>query len=231
MTDIVIPYRNDYPHKDLIYCLRSLERNMQGFGRLIIVGECPPIIRPDLQILCRDDSGYKWASRNIYRKIKEAAQASDKFLVVHDDHFQLTPILPEFYPYYRRGPLNPEGKPQGYAALLQNTLDQFPGANDFDVHCPILMTAEGLAKLDQLDWSKPYGYGIKTAYCVLNDIEGVQFADLKIKSPMTKDEILKLLEGRNVFSTGSAAYTGQIEKALKHLFPKASKYEHLNIHA
>jgi hypothetical protein len=230
MTDIVIPYRSDYPHKDLLYCLRSLDKYVQDFGRVIIVGDAPNIIRGVVNIPSGDESGYQRAAKNIYRKLELAAEISDQFLVVHDDHFLLRDIVASEYPYYHRGPINPEGKPSGYQKLLENTIEQFHGANDFDVHCPILMTAEGLQKLEALDWEKPYGYGIKTAYCYLNNIEGEMFSDLKIKSPMNKDEILKRLEGRQVFSTGSAAYTGQMEKVLKHLYPKPSRFEHLKIY-
>jgi hypothetical protein len=207
-----------------------LDKHVQDLGRVIIVGDVPNIIRNVTHIPSGDESGYQRAAKNIYRKLKLAAEISDLFLVVHDDHFLLRDTVAGEYPYCHRGPISPEGKPTGYRMLLENTLDQFPGANDFDVHCPILMTAEGLGKLDALDWEKPYGYGIKSAYCYLNNIEGETFSDLKIKSPMNKDAILKLLDGRHVFSTGSAAYTGQVEKALKHLYPKPSRFEQLKIY-
>lgn len=225
MTDIVIPHRNDYPHRDLIYCLRSVEKNVTDLGRIYIVGDMPRIIQSVEHIPATDDNSYQWAARNIYRKLKLASKVLDRFLVVHDDHFLLQPVIGVGYPYYHRGPIDPTGKPFGYESLLRNTMEQFPGANDFDVHCPILMTAEGLAKLESLDWNKPYGYGVKTAYSYLNDIKGEAFTDLKIKSPMLKQDILSLLNGRHVFSTGSAAYTGQMEKALKSLFPRPSKFE------
>jgi hypothetical protein len=228
--DIVVPYRSDYPHKDLLYCLRSIEKHVQDLGRVVIVGDLPNIIKSVTHIPAKDEPGYQRAAKNIYNKLKLAAEISDQFLVVHDDHFLLTDTVGKDYPYYHRGPINPFGKPMGYQMLLENTQSQFPGANDFDVHCPIYMTAERLKKLDILDWDKPYGYGVKTAYCVLNNIEGEKCFDLKIAQPLRKDEILKKLEGRTVFSTGSGAYTGQIEKALKHLYPKASRFEQLKIY-
>lgn len=225
MIPIVIPHRNDYPHRDLIYCLRSLEKNVTDLGSITLVGELPRIITGVEHIPATDENNYQWAARNIYRKLRLAAERYEKFFVVHDDHFLLQLVIGAVYPYYHRGPMKAEAKSMGYEQLLTNTVNQFPGTNDYDVHCPILMTAEGLAKLGQLDWTKPYGYGIKTAYCNLNSIEGEPFEDLKIKGPMTKDDILKLLEGRSVFSTSSGAYTGQMEKALKTLFPKPSRYE------
>jgi hypothetical protein len=230
MIDVAIPYRTDYPHKELLYCLRSLEKYVADLGRVILVGDLPNIIKGVTHIPAKDESSYQWAARNIYRKLKLATEISNTFLVVHNDHFLLSEVEGEKYPYYQRGLINPAGKPFGYLKLLENTLEVFPGAKDFDVHCPILMTGEGLSKLEILDWSKPYGYGVKTAYCELNSIEGEQFVDLKIKSPMLKDDILKLLEGRHVFSTGSGAYTGQMEKALKHLYPRTSKFEQLKIY-
>lgn len=225
MIPIVIPHRNDYPHTDLIYCLRSLEKYVTDLGSITLVGELPRIITGVDFIPAKDDNNYQWAARNIYRKLKLAAEKFDRFLVVHDDHFLLQPVAGAEYPYYHRGAMKTDAKSFGYEQLLTNTVNQFPGTNDYDVHCPILMSAEGLSKLDTLDWAKPYGYGIKTAYCNMNGIEGERFEDLKIKGPMMKDDILKLLEGRHVFSTSSGAYTGQIEKALKSLFPKPSRFE------
>lgn len=225
MTPVVIPHRNDYPHKDLIYCLRSLEKYLADLAQVVLVGDLPRIVQGVEHIPAKDDNGYQWAARNIYCKLKLAAVKYDRFLVVHDDHFLLRVVFGSQYPYYHRGPINPLGKPFGYESLLRNTMEQFPGVKDFDVHCPILMTSEGLAKLDALDWNKPYGYGVKTAYCYLNDIEGEVFTDLKIKGPMMKDDILRAIEGRHVFSTSSAAYTGQVEKVLKQLFPKPSRWE------
>lgn len=222
---VVIPHRNSYPHTDLIYCLRSLEKYVSDLGGITLVGDLPRIIQGVKHIPAKDDNGYQWAARNIYRKLKLAAERYEQFLVVHDDHFLLQPVTGSEYPYYHRGPIDPTGKTFGYNKLLGNTIDQFPGANDFDVHCPMLMTAEGLSKLETLDWTKPYGYGVKTAYCYLNGIEGELFTDLKIAGPMKKEEILKLLEYRQVFSTGSGAYTGEMEKALKSLFPRPSKFE------
>lgn len=225
MIPVVIPHRNDYPHRDLIYCLRSLEKYVTDIGSITLVGELPRIITGVEFIPATDDNNYQWAARNIYRKLRLAAQRYERFLVAHDDHFLLHSVIGAEYPYYHRGYMKPEAKSFGYEQLLTNTVNQFPGTNDYDVHCPILMTAEGLAKLDMLDWTKPYGYGIKTAYCNLNVIEGEQFEDLKIKGPMMKDDIIRLLDGRQVFSTSSGAYTGQMEKALKTLFPKRSRYE------
>lgn len=222
---VVIPHRNSYPHQDLIYCLRSLEKNLTDLEGITLVGDLPRIIQGVEHIPAKDDNGYQWAARNIYRKLKLAADRYERFLVVHDDHFLLQSVLGAEYPYYHRGPIDPTGKTFGYSKLLGNTIDQFPSANDFDVHCPILMTAEGLAKLEILDWNKPYGYGVKTAYCYLNGIQGELFTDLKIAGPMKKDEILQAINGRHVFSTGSGAYTGEIERALKSLFPKPSKFE------
>lgn len=224
-TNVVIPHRNSYPHTDLIYCLRSLEKNLTDLESITIIGDLPRIIQGVEHIPAKDDNGYQWAARNIYRKLKLAAERYEQFLVVHDDHFLLQPVTGSEYLYYHRGPIDPRGKPSGYESLLKNTQEQFPGANDFDVHCPMLMTAEGLKKLETLDWTKPYGYGVKTAYCYLNGIGGEMFTDMKIKGPMLKQDILSMITGRQVFSTGSGAYTGEIERALKSLFPRPSKFE------
>lgn len=224
-TIVVIPHRNDYPHVDLIYCLRSLEKNLIDLDKIVIVGDLPRIIQGVEHIPAQDSSGYQWAARNIYRKLKTAAERYDRFLVVHDDHFLLHPVKGAEFPYYHRGPINAFAKSYGYEMLLTNTRERFIGAKDFDVHCPILMTKEGLSKLDSLDWEKPYGYGVKTSYCHMNGIEGEMFDNLKIKTPMGKDEILHRITGRMVFSTGSGAYTGEMERALKSLFPKPSRFE------
>lgn len=225
MTDIVIPLKADYPHRDIKYCLRSIEKHVTDLRRVIIIGDKPDFIQEVIHFQIGDMSGYQHAARNIFKKLIFAAEEFKEFLVVHNDHFLLTDIVAGEYPYYHRGPIIPEGKPDGYARLLQNTKDQFPEADDFDVHCPILMTAAGLNKLTALDWSKPYGYGVKTAYCVLNGIAGNAFTDCKIKTRMSRQEIYQKIEGRHVFSTGSGAYQGDMEKVLKELYPRKSRWE------
>ena len=221
--NVVIPYRSDYPDLDLKYCLRGIDLYIPG-AQVFIVGDLPRTVTNVTHIPVKDDAGYKWASRNIYRKLKAAAERLDHFLVVHDDHFLLRESCFN-WPYYHKGDMMIRDKPGGYKILIANTLVRFGQVHDYEKHGPIWIEANKLSKLNSLDWNTEYGYGIQTAYCVMNDLHGHYYPDLKIKTAMSKDDILKAIEGRPWFSTGSGSYQGDIKKVFKELYKKKSVYE------
>jgi hypothetical protein len=233
MVDIVIPLNNRSYQKniELKYCLRSIEKHLTGVGNVFIVGHMPEWVTRCIHLPFEEDPRNRFRDRNIMLKMLEACKddrVSDDFLMVHDDHFMLADYEAGKFPYYHMGPMN-EGQGQ-YGETKQNTkslLSFTESFNNYDAHCPILFNKQLFMRSVALaDWSKWYGYCLKTLYCVMNAVQGTYIDDLKVRMPYDKDMINKIIAGRKWFSIGDRCFEpGGMMEVLNELYPKPSKYE------
>jgi hypothetical protein len=234
MVDIIIPLNNRSTQKnlELRYCLRSIEKYLSGVGDIFIVGYCPDWVQNVIHIPFDEDSRNRFRDRNIMSKMMIVCndeRVSDDFLMVHDDHFLLADYEAGEFPYYHCGHMVP-GQGQ-YGETKRNTehllcvLSGIPILN-YDAHCPILFNKGKFLKVSQADWSKWYGYCLKTLYCVMNGIEGEFMYDIKIRMPLKADNIMNMVQGRSWFSIGDRCWTeGGMKEVLQTLYPSKSKYE------
>jgi hypothetical protein len=233
MTSICIPLNNrsTVNNLELRYCLRSIEKHLSGVDEIFIIGYCPDWVQNVIHIPADEDPRNRFRDRNIMNKMVMACKderVSDNFLMVHDDHFLLADYEAGAFPYYHMGPMN-EGFGQ-YGDTKQNTkslLHFQPEFNNYDCHCPIVFNKQLFMRSVALaDWSKWYGYCMKTLYCVMNGIEGEYMEDIKIRMPLKADMINDLLAGRSWFSIGDRCWTdGGMKEVLQTLYPTPSKYE------
>lgn len=235
MTDVVIPLgtRSTQKNQELRYCLRSIEKHLSGVGNVFIIGECPEWLQCVIHIPFTEDQRNRYRDRNIMLKMAKACKdnrVSDDFLMVHDDHFLLADYEAGAFPYYHMGHMMP-GVGQ-YGETKRNTehlLCLLPGIPiyNYDCHCPILFNKQRfMMSVALADWSKWYGYCIKTLYCVMNAVQGERAEDLKIRMPYDKDMIYKIIEGRKWFSIGDRCFApGGMWNVLNELYPNKSKYE------
>lgn len=230
MIDICIPLNNRSKQNnlELRYCLRSIEKHLNDVGNVFIIGHLPEWITNVIHIPCEDDPRNRFRDRNIADKMIVAckdSRVSDNFLMVHDDHYLLEDCDAGAFQYYHCGPLVPG---QGlYAMTKQNTISLLGKVNNYDTHCPILFNKERFMRsVAVADWSKLYGYCMKTLYCVMNGIQGEHVEDLKIRMPLRYHEIIRLIAGRKWFSIGDRCFAkGGMEDVLKDLYTNKSKYE------
>lgn len=231
MTSIVIPIgtHSTQKNKELRYALRSIEQHLTGVGQVFIVGECPEWVTNVIHIPFTEDPRNRFRDRNIMLKMLEAckdSRVSGDFLMVHDDHFLLSDYEAGKFPYYHMGQMN-EGFGQ-YGETKQNTKSLLSFAaefNNFDCHCPIVFNKQLFKRAAQADWSKWYGYCLKTLYCVMNGIEGELITDIKIRYPNTKGEIMEQIAGRKWFSIGDRCFENGMWDVLNELYPNKSRYE------
>jgi hypothetical protein len=229
LTDIVIPLNNRSTQKniELKYCLRSIERYLSGVGNIFIIGYCPDWVTGCIHIPADEDPRNRFRDRNIMNKMMIACKderVSDDFLMVHDDHFLLADYEAGAFPYYHMGLIN-EGQGQ-YGDTKQNTRALIGQTNNYDCHCPILFNKEKFIKVTRADWSKWYGYCLKTLYCVMNGIQGEYMKDIKIRMPLKAKEINQMIAGRPWFSIGDRCWTeGGMKEVLQMLYSTPSKYE------
>lgn len=230
MTDIIIPLndRSTQKNLELRYCLRSIEKHLSGIGNVFIIGHCPDWVQNVTHIPFEEDPRNRFRDRNIMSKMATACKderVSKDFLMVHDDHFLLKDYEAGCFTYYLCGNLVPgEGQ---YAHTKENTISLLGPVKNYDAHCPILFNKEKFMRSVALaDWSKWYGYCMKTMYCVMNGIEGTCVSDIKIRMPIKADVIKELIAGRSWFSIGDRCWTeGGMKEVLQTLYPTPSNYE------
>jgi hypothetical protein len=230
MTDIVIPLNNRSTQKniELRYCLRSIEKYLSSVGNIFIIGHCPDWVTGCISIPFKEDGRNRFRDRNICSKMIVACKderVSDDFLMVHDDHFLLADYEAGTFPYYHMGPMN-EGQGQ-YGKTKANTKALIGQTNNYDCHCPVRFNKQKFMRSVALaDWSKWYGYCLKTLYCVMNGIEGEYHEDSKIRMPLLGNEICGHIAGRKWFSIGDRCWTdGGMKEVLQMLYSTPSKYE------
>lgn len=209
---ILIPLVQQNGYEELRYCLRAIEK-YHPEQIVMIAGALPEWIRNVTYLPHGDYQHHEFKARSIYEKIVSAFKYTNELLFFNDDHIILAPVT---Y-LHHKGPIDLSARQSNgsYTALLRNTLQQFPGANDYDTHCPIWYEKDKFAKLAALDWNKPHGYGIKTSYVYLNKLEGEYYPDLKFRQTIGN------IDGRLYFSTDNCTNL----TPLKELFPHKSKFE------
>lgn len=233
MTDICIPLgaRSTQKNQELRYCLRSIGQHLTGVGNVFIIGETTDWIQNVIHIPFTEDPRNRFRDRNIMLKISEAckdSRVSDNFLMVHDDHFLLADYEAGAFPCYHMGPMNEGHGQYGYTKENTRSLLSFTESfNNYDCHCPIVFNKQlFMRSVAMADWSKWYGYCLKTLYCVMNGIEGEHMFDIKIRMPWKSDEIKSAIDGRKWFSIGDRCFKeGGMWDVLNELYPKQSKYE------
>lgn len=218
---LVIPYR-DFRGSELKYCLRGIERYIPD-PEITIIGDLPQWIRNVTHIPFKDNPQNQFRSRNIYDKIM---LVDYDFLFANDDHFLLQPFSADTF-HYSGTLLSELQRPHlsgSYRKTVQNTLSVFGDIKNFDTHCPIFYKAEFLKQIN-VDWTRPQGYCIKSVYAHLAGIEGTEYPDLKIRTPLPEKQIKKLIEGRPYFSTGNYCFGKPMVNVLEEIFPEKSIYE------
>lgn len=234
--DIVYPLgvSSIWDDNELRYSLRSVEKYVQGYNNIWIIGEKPSFLKNINHIPFEDQAQNKEA--NICRKILRACDEpsiSDDFLFFNDDHFILKPFVANQLPYYYKGDLvTMANLPRRglYFRAIRRTVRELQRYNypvrHFDTHTPIIYNKQKFKQvMSQYDWEVPCGMVIKSTYCNSLRIEGIPEPDCKIGGPMTKEDLLKTIEPRQVFSIGNTAINQDLRTVLDTLYPTPSRYE------
>lgn len=229
--DIVIPYKNSTSNGlELLYTLRGIERYFPGLENVFIVGDCPAFLQNVIHIPAPSATESRFKAQNILYKLLIACQdkrVSDAFAMFNDDHFLLKPWQSV---YHYCGSLEQSiGKytiHQTYRQTLVNTMALLEGGQDFDSHCPIVYQKELFIRtMSMADWSKPWGYGIKSLYCNLTGTKGEYYPDLKIKQALPLASLETMIADRLYFSIDDRALNSSMVTLLNEIYPQQSNYE------
>lgn len=222
--NIIIPL-SSLPSRNNDIELKFTLRSLPPHDKVYVIGRNPKL--PGIiHVPFEDEPGLQHKSKNIYNKILHAFTFLDQFYFHSDDHF----ILNDFdYACYYEGTLEDHLQPataEDYKVTIKNTIaylrERKLPTKFFNVHCPIYYEKKKFPVLDQ---HPPYGYCIKSIYCNVNKIQGVLYTDYKIRSLMSKKEILNKVSGRKFFSSDDRFINLPFVYALTELYPEPSRYE------
>jgi len=235
---VVIPIKSDTKNNniELIYALRSLEKNLNGLGDIFIIGNKINSLKGLKYIECKDDKGSQFKERNIYRKILSACndeRVSNNFICTNDDIYLTKEFDANSLPFYHKSELiNTMSKNAGdYRKSLNHTrkllMKMKNTTLDYDTHFPILYNKEHFCTFasEETNWNQPFSYVIKSLYCNRKGVKGEYGGDCKIQTKMTYEEIVNKIGDKSFFSTSDGCMNEDMIKYLNELYPTKSKYE------
>lgn len=218
MIDIVIPYtEGETKGAELKLCLQGIKRHMINTDNVFIIGDKPSFEGNYIHIQETDRGRGK--QDNIRLKILTACglpEISDPFLFMNDDYFLLKKMDATKIPYCYNKTMfeawNDKRKIGSYKQALHNTVELLGAqAMHYDIHYPILYHKSAFAYSMRIggwqDWSKRDGYVIKSLYCNLIKVEGIQMDDPKLKDYfLTKREVHEVVKDWPMFSTDENSF-------------------------
>ena len=247
--DVVIPLGggSKWRNNELRYALRSIEKNLSGYDKIFIIGECPEWVYCNVVSYTETKCGLLYSCNNegvihipqkdtpgrkefsIWSKIMKAVNSeicSKDFLFTNDDIFFIKPIHTGAIQYYYEGTLQEkyERSHGHYKAAIGNVINVSQGTNIYaDIHTPIIYNKELFKERTSVMWEKEYV--IKSLYSGYETHNTAFMTDCKINKIMTEDEILGKIHGRYFFSIGPYGVCPAMNKVLNKLFPNKSRYE------
>jgi hypothetical protein len=240
MIDIVyvLGSGSKWENNEIRYSLRSVEKYLQNYRNIYIVGERPDFLQNIIHIPAED----LWhPSRNILEKILKACRTqeiSSKFMFMNDDHFLLQETNAPTYPYYHSGELATDlvkyTPGNWYKNYLQETIAALKEKNlttaNYDCHTPIIYHKKWfIEKLQAFDFTKKIL--IKSAYANSWAHPSEYIKDCKIKGWKSEQELNKMISGQHIFSTGDQCLAdaktrrSAVKVFLEKSFPQKSRYE------
>jgi hypothetical protein len=233
--NIIIPLGTGsrWNNNELRYCLRSIEKHLTGWEKIVIVGVLPDWIKENDRLVfiqANDKPGAQHKEENIHRKSMkfiDSVYAGESFLFMNDDHFLLQDFEAAKFPYHHKGKLGatiistPLRNP--YHKSLVNTYKRTGNAYNHDTHCPIIYRSDIYKRID-IPFPK-YGYCIKSLYCHYAGIEGEYYPDCKLGSLDSKEAIHGAIDGRPYFSIGNKAIGEALREVMEELYPVPSAFE------
>ena len=239
MIDLVIPLsesKTDF--LDLKYCLRSVERHLDNYNEIVIVGAKPKWIQGAVHIPFSDATHKKFKEKNILNKLTAACmdrRVTKNFALLNDDYVFLDSVDISKYPNYYRGTCREAfdmNVRNDYRKTVYHTLKfiESRGYKDryFDGHCPIIYNKEKFMStfdFNDVNFDTPWGYCIKTLYAVCNRLKGTFMEDVKFQRSLPREEILEVMKGRHVISYNDHPLRTDLGDILKEMFPEKSSYE------
>ena len=229
--DLVYFVKEGIENKELMYSLRSVEKNLPGH-RVWIVGSCPYNITPDKRLSLMQIGNVKYDRvKNMLRRVCDEPGITDDFILMNDDFFIMESYI-DLDTIYTNGTLSSlcdrvekryNGE-TGYSKNLRHleatlrSMDE--GTANFELHVPMKINKD---KMRGLIANFPNEHGMRSLYGNLYaDADNIaDMPDVKIHSirqePTGEERFL---------STSDISFAiGEVGKYIKKAFPKKSRFE------
>lgn len=233
--DIVIPLtKSKIDFLDLKYCLRGIEKFVKNYRNIVIIGEKPKWIKNVIHIPFHEILSDVHKERNILDKFLiscKNSEISSNFIAYNDDYVNLREISIEKYPNFYKGELSDLlNCDNTYRHTIRHTIEYLEKSDkktfNYDTHCPIIYNKQKfLSTFEPVDFNIPFGYGIKSMYANINDIEGEFMPDMKFTGRNTKQEVAEICKERHIISCNETALRYGLGDYLKELFKTKSIFE------
>ena len=234
--DIVIPIGkgSTWYDNETRWFLRSVEKYVGGLRNIVIVGELPYFLKDVIHIACPDGPR---ATKNIMQKVLAACgdeRVSADFFFCNDDYFFLKPVSVKNFPNYYARRIEDAIRARKFrdryrvsqentvAALKEKSFDTL----QFDIHVPIVYNKKKFKEaMEQYDWNVLHGYMVKSLYANTVKLPATEMDDCKIDAHILRDDLLKKIEGRFIFSHGERGLNRDVKELMHEHCPEASRWE------
>lgn len=225
--DILIPYKKDLT-KELIYCLRSIDKNLPH-RRIFIVGDRPDHIKKIIHI----PSPQIWNKhRNVRQSVEKAIndhRLSENFIYFNNDMYVMRKV--NTISNYNRGYtmqvasdlVNVLGYNHYIQGMIQTTalIGEQNQPLSYELHVPMIFNKFKLRDIYR-DYSQeiklPYSFQFRTLYGNRHITNSRTIKDVKIR----KDEPI---EYKNYLSTSDYSFNNGVGELLQTKFPNKGRYE------
>jgi hypothetical protein len=214
-----------------MFSLRSIERYGFGFDGVLLVGAVPSFVKGVESVVCDDNSSrFVLREGNIRGKLARGLAIADSIIAWNDDYYLVKPTDLGNIPYYFRENDMQEtiDRKKGGWKTMQNTreylLNKGFDVKMYDLHCPIIYKKAEFERVNEADWTKDYGYGIKSLYSNSNNVEGKWLPDSKIMEGLPERIVFNTIQS-NFLVSSSTRINKHLLKFLEKEFPHKSKWE------
>lgn len=232
--DIIIPLHDvsRVNYIDLIFTLRSIEKNLSNYRNIYIIGNVPVFIKNTINIKFNQSKSDDDKQKNILNKILfciDTLDLTDRFLFFNDDHVLMKSFNALEFPNYCGGELKQINTDNNYRITVNNTIRflQSKGfnINNFDIHTPIIYDKVIFKSVFKSINFPRFGYCIKSIYGNLSEIEPTYLDDFKITSKISYLDAKDICNDKPIVSFGDAAIKTGLKEYLTELLPNKSIYE------
>lgn len=230
--DIVYFVKNTEENEELVYSLRSVEKNFP-YNRVWFFGGCPNGLKPDVHIPVEQNTGSKY--QNVRGMIREAVandDLTDDFYLFNDDFFVMSKVgyvVPAVngslgWQIQKLNNKYPKNYKTAYRSRLRNTMQALKSMNkdrlNYELHIPMLINKEKAKRiLDMFDNTVAFRSSYGNYYSIAKSIH----PDVKILD----DDKMYDPDLHNVFlSTSDYTWNyGRIGDYIKSKFTEPSRFE------
>lgn len=226
--DVVYILKNNMESDEIIYSLRSVEKNFP-YRKIWFVGGCPGNIAPDvwMNFIQQGDTKWQKATSAIAAACKND-EITEDFWLFNDDFFVMKRI--RVLKPMIRGTLKQRCKdieePRNgiqtpYSRMLRRTqhvlkINGYPQL-DYALHVPMLINRKKALEVLEAFPNCPMFRSLYGNYC---GIEAEKVADVKVRTNGDFPKDTRLLS-----TDDSSFYHGEVGKYIREMFPEPSKYE------